>query len=107
MLYKNSYQTNLQLKVVMICRVAAFFIIVVSWQMFKCAYCPAEYGSKSSLYTHKTKMHSGIKNDDPLSPTYGMPTAPPMFNCEVCGKALKGKDSLRDHMLIHDGPRCD
>ena len=29
------------------------------FQMFKCALCPAEYGSKSSLYTHKSKVHGG------------------------------------------------
>ena len=74
------------------------------FQMFKCPHCPAEYNSKSSLYTHKIKLHGGgAKNSsgDPLSAS----PSPGMFNCEVCGKTLKGKDSLSDHMLIHDGPR--
>ena len=75
------------------------------FQMFKCALCPAEYSSKSSLYTHKIKAH-GNAAGDPLSASPAAASSSfGMFNCEVCGKALKGKDSLRDHMLIHDGPR--
>ena len=77
-------------------------------QMFKCPHCPAEYSSKSSLYTHKIKVHGGVgksNGGDPLSVSPASSSSSGIFNCEVCGKALKGKDSLRDHMLIHDGPR--
>ena len=63
---------------------------------------PQKTGFFIGFRFHK-KLIPPLNAGDPLSASPAASSG--MFNCEVCGKALKGKDSLRDHMLIHDGPR--
>ena len=52
-----------------------------------CEYCDASFTSKSGLYYHKASLHLQKK-----------------FVCKVCGKVLRRKENLLNHMFTHSGP---
>jgi len=51
----------------------------------KCGLCRVEFATHEEWLAHRDTQHK--------------------WTCELCGKVLKNKDSHREHMLIHSGPR--
>ena len=51
-----------------------------------CEFCDASFTSSGGLSLHKTSVHLQRR-----------------FVCKVCGKVLKRKETLKNHMLTHVG----
>ena len=66
------------------------------WEMFECNKCDKKFKARSTLYTHKKTVHSGIipKNTE--------------LHCDQCAYASKRKDNLKEHIKnIHEKEVCD
>ncbi|XP_071050487.1 gastrula zinc finger protein XlCGF26.1-like isoform X8 [Onthophagus taurus] len=58
-------------------------------QYFSCSECEKKFMVKSSLNQHIKRVHCGKG----------------LSICEICGKAVTSKTSLRDHIMIHTGEK--
>lgn len=57
---------------------------------FECKLCKKTFQYKSSLYIHRSNVHFKTQET---------------FTCNYCNKEFQKKDSYREHLQIHEGPR--
>ena len=59
------------------------------WEMFECNKCDKKFKARSTLYTHKKTVHSGIIPEHTE------------LHCDQCAYASKRKDKLKGHIKTY------